>query len=246
MASKKIKFLGATGTQELINLLKADMRLKQDLLQFSEMPQPALYVGRVVQYVGKTNEKFTHGHFYKSSGYVWQEVYSSLSGKTWQLVDTLPPIADAEYDVLYFTANQYRELSGYVRGDEQYYELGTTREWVVVGTLPVWADARSDVIYFVVENNVLRGYVKDDDNADSFFELGGKVNYNEIDNTPTINGISTKNEEDKDAPKDVILNAVVKKYGDDGTYDEDGTDVPVNEMELHAFKDEEIAEMFGA
>ena len=72
---KKIKFMGVTATQELINLLKADFAEKQDIIQFIEMPSPVSYVGRDIEYVGETNMEFTNGHFYHSNGFVWEEVY---------------------------------------------------------------------------------------------------------------------------------------------------------------------------
>ena len=69
------KYLGPTGLTELINLIQADFQKKQDWLQFPEMPDPALYTGKVVQYTGITDPlTFTKGFFYYSTGLEWAMV----------------------------------------------------------------------------------------------------------------------------------------------------------------------------
>jgi len=171
-----IKYLGETSTQELINLIKADIDLKQNLMQFAAMPNYADYVGKIVQYVGNTNEKFTMGHFYKSNGFSWYEVYSALTIKAWELVDALPALEDAEWNIMYFLANKkFHTLKGFVRGEEQYYEVGTTKSWEIVDTVPAWEDANPDVIYFVLKDRQLVGHIKNEAETGKFYVIGDNV-----------------------------------------------------------------------
>lgn len=250
MARKKTKFMGVTSTQELINLIKADFAKKQDIIQFTEMPSPVECVGRDYQYVGETTMEFTNGHYYHSNGFVWEEVYKGLDGKTWGIFDTLPSYSSADFDTLYFV-RQGDMLVGWVKGETQMEPVTSTSSWQLVTSLPLWATAKNDVLYLVLENNTLKGYVKNPNTIDEWYEMGGgKTNFNELDNTPTINGIPLKNEIEPDSPKEVVLNATVQKYPESAHWDEHATypvaatPVPVNEIELQAFTDTEIEQVF--
>ena len=170
-----IKYLGETTTQELLSLIKADLALKQSLLQFAAMPDCAKYVGKIVQYTGKTNEQYTMGHFYKSNGFSWYEIYSSLTIKAWELVDALPALEDAEWNIMYFTTDKFHVLKSYVRGEDQYYEVGTTKSWEIVTAVPAWEDANPNVIYFTVNNGVLLGHIKNNDEEGKFDLIGNNI-----------------------------------------------------------------------
>ena len=56
---------------------------KQDKMQFTEMPSPYTYLGKIVQYVGPTNTQYTNGLFYQgdydsaSLQYIWQPIGTS-------------------------------------------------------------------------------------------------------------------------------------------------------------------------
>lgn len=56
---------------------------KQDKMQFTEMPNPYTYLGKIVQYVGPTNTQYTNGLFYQgdydsaSLQYIWQPIGTS-------------------------------------------------------------------------------------------------------------------------------------------------------------------------
>ena len=246
---KKIKFMGVTATQELINLLKADFAKKQDIIQFIEMPSPVSYVGRDIEYVGETNMEFTNGHFYHSNGFVWEEVYKGQYGKTWGIFDTLPSYSDADFDTIYFV-RQGDMITGWVKGDTQMEPITSTSSWQLVTALPSWATAKNDVLYLVLEGDTLKGCVKNPDVTDEWYEMGGgKTNFNELDNIPSINGISLKNTVDPDQPKEVSLDATIQKYPESAHWDEHAvypaaaTTLPVNEIELQAFTDEEIAQV---
>lgn len=253
--AKKNKYMGKTATQELINLIQDDFAKKQDIIQFVEMPSYVQFVGRTVQYVGETTAEFIQGHLYHSTGFAWTEVYKNLDGKTWQLTDTLPVWADAEFNVVYYVPNEYNELTAYIKKDAGgFYALGGNGSWVIVSTLPDWADARDDIIYFVDDGVALKLYIKDPNTTDAWHELSGgsgTINYNELQNTPTINGKSTKNLADPSLPLDVKLEMKVKKYPDSDHYDPaavypaTATDVPVDQIELEAFTDQEIEDLYN-
>lgn len=104
--AKKNKYMGVTATQELINLIKADFAKKQDILQFIELPPVAQHVGRIYEYVGETTLHFVNGHFYRSTGFEWKEVYTALDGRTWQYVTVLPSYDEADFATLYAVADE--------------------------------------------------------------------------------------------------------------------------------------------
>lgn len=247
---KKTKYIGVTATQELINLFKADLAKKQDIVQFTKMPSPVSCVGRVYEYVGETNMEFTNGHFYHSNGFVWEEVYKGLDGKTWGVFDTLPTYSVAGFDTIYFVM-QDDVITGWIKGATQMEPITSPSSWQLVAALPSWATAKNNVLYLVLNDMILTGYVKNPDVIDGWYEIGGgKTNFNELDNISTINGISLKNTVDPDQPKEVVLNATVQKYPEAALWDEhavypvDPTLVPVNELELKAFTDEEIQQVY--
>jgi hypothetical protein len=249
MAKKKIKYLGVDGTQEFINLVKADLAKKQDIIQFTEMPSPIECIGRVYEYVGETNMYFQNGHFYHSNGFNWSEVYKGIDGKTWGIFDRLPPYDMADFETIYFIYTN-GALEGYIKGETRYEQITSSHTWDIVSAKPRWEDADNDVIYFIIDRGRLQGYVKNEEEPDAWYELGGKVNFNELDNIPSINGISLKNEAEPDSPKEISLNAKVQKYPESAHWDEHAaypaaaTPVPVNEIELQAFTDTEIEQVF--
>lgn len=247
---KKTKYMGVTATQELINLLKADFAKKQDIIQFVEMPSPVTYVGRTIEYVGETNAQFTNGHFYHSDGFNWIATYESLENKTWALVDSLPAYSDADFNTIYFV-KQGDMITGWIKGETQMEPITSTSSWQLVTALPPWSTAKNDVLYLVLNGSTLTGCVKNPDVTDEWYQMGGgRSNFNELDNIPSINGISLQNTVDPAQPKEVSLDAKVQKYPDSAHWDEHAvypptpTDVPVNELELKAFTDEEIQQVY--
>ena len=246
----KIKYMGVNSTQELINLLKADLAKKQDIIQFTEMPDPVDCVGRTFQYVGETNMQFTNGHFYHSNGFTWEETYKGLDGKTWEIVDSLPSWSAANYDTIYFVYED-GSLTGYVKGIDKMECITSDKTWAIVNALPPWATAESDTMYLVLSGSTLKLYVKNPDVTDEWYELGGgKSNFNELENIPTINGIPLQNTDSPDEATEIELKLKSKKYPDSPHYDPSAIypsvaeGVRVNELELESFTDEEITELW--
>ena len=247
MAEPKKLYMGPTSTQELINLLKADLAKKQDIIQFTVLPNPEDAVGRCYEYVGPTTMYFTNGHLYHSTGFEWEEIYKGLDGKSWQIVDALPSYADASFDLIYFVWED-GSIAGYIKGDEQMEKITSDHTWELTTSLPAWDTAKDDTIYFIPKDGRLSGFVKDVSEEDSWYELGGKANFNELDNIPTVNGISLKNEAEPDEPKEVVITTPVHRHMDDDAYDVDAPiedeDVPVHEVELTAISNEQIDEIW--
>lgn len=255
MAEPKKLYMGPTSTQELINLLKADLAKKQDIIQFTVLPDPVDAVGRCYEYVGPTTMEFTNGHLYHSDGFLWTEVYKS-GGRTWQVVLSLPPYSEADFETIYFVYEDGK-VKGYIKGPEQMDLITTTNSWELVPSLPAWDSCKSDTIYFLVENGRLNGYVRNDNPSseeDKWYELGGKVNFNELDNTPVINGINTKNEAEPDSPKEIELVATVQHYEapsaghaweEDTPYMAEPVKARVNEIAFEAFTDEKLEQIYN-
>ena len=250
MADIKKLYMGPTSTQELINLIKADLAKKQDIIQFTKLPAPEDAVGRCYEYVGPTTMEFTNGHLYHSDGFTWEEVYKGQDGKTWQVVASLPPYDDADFDTIYFI---YRDgkVEGYIKGPEQMDLITSTNTWKMVTNLPAWADARIDTLYLLLEGDTLKGCLKNPNTVDEWYEMGGgKTNFNELENTPTINGLETKNTIDPRSPKELVLSTPVQKYPDsahwdkDAVYPDEPTDIPVTELGLTAFTDTRLKELW--
>lgn len=240
--TKKRKAMGVTATLELCNMIKADLAKKQDIIQFVEMPCYVEYTGRIIQYVGESTPKLIRGHFYHSNGFAWNEVYDGEGGGT-QIVDILPPASAAEYNKIYLTVNEHNEVKAFLKKDENsYYPLTVDSNFLVVANLPSWEDAREDRMYFIVDGDKVSMYLKNPDVVDAFFELtgGGASNFNELENTPTINGISLKNEDDPEVAKNIQLNAKVQKHNADDSYPDEPTEFPVNELFLKALTFDEL------
>lgn len=178
------------------------------------------------------------------------------SNSSWLLVRSLPAWATADPYVLYLLLDDGM-LTGHVKDPDnegEWFELTDENDssWEIVPAKPAWSVASPSTIYFVDDSGILTGYIKDVDHADTWFEIGGAgtVNYNELENAPTINGIPTQNTDDPSQPLDVELNATVQKYPEsehydpDAAYPTDAAPVPVNEVELKAFTDDEIRQIY--
>ena len=72
------KYLGVTGLKELIILTQNDLAKKADTLQFDTMPDPNMYIGKLIQYVGASDTRFTCGHSYYSNGTEWQDTVDTV------------------------------------------------------------------------------------------------------------------------------------------------------------------------
>ena len=219
MADKpKIKFMGVEGTQELINLIKADFAKKQDIIQFTEMPSPVECVGRDYQYVGETNMHFQNGHFYHSNGFTWSEVYKGLDGKTWQLIDSLPPYDSADFETMYFVYNDEGSVQGYIKGPEKMEPISTTHTWKIVSGLPAWEDARVDTMYLVNADNKIEVYIKNPEESDKWYSLKLKAKVWQY-------------------PDEA-------HYDEDAQYPDEPEEFNLAEMELKAIRDSDIKRLF--
>lgn len=99
------KYITLENLTRLANKIKADIQLKQDQLQFAELPDAATCSGKVVQYVGDDTAELKAGAFYKSDGTVWAQVSVTETPQpveqTLTLVNSLPAWADADASKVY-------------------------------------------------------------------------------------------------------------------------------------------------
>ena len=96
------KYITLENLTRLANKIKADIRLKQDRLQFAELPDAAAYTGKVVQYTGEDTAELKAGVFYKSDGTAWTQVsVTETPEQNLVIVNQLPAWADADAGKLY-------------------------------------------------------------------------------------------------------------------------------------------------
>lgn len=166
------KYLGPTGLTELINLIQADFQKKQDWMQFPEMPAAAEYVGKVVQYTGITNDTYTKGFFYYSTGLEWVGISVASAVET---VTTLPAWSEGKDGVIYYVTSEHvcyvRSLT---EGEWLPITDGDSKSFEIVDALPAYDAADPKIIYMVVgDDDIVTGYIKDANITGKFYQLGG-------------------------------------------------------------------------
>lgn len=111
-------------------------------------------------------------------------------------------------------------------------QVNVTDALVICEELPEWDEARSDVLYYVVPERML--YIKNPRYRSKWFTptIGGPTDFNNLEFTPTINGIATAGEVGE--THDVKLEATVN-----------GAKTAVNELELEELSAADITSMFG-
>lgn len=99
------KYITLENLTRLASKIKADIQLKQDQLQFAELPDATTCSGKVVQYVGDDTVELKAGAFYKSDGTTWAQVNTTEVPEpieqTLALVNSLPAWADADASKVY-------------------------------------------------------------------------------------------------------------------------------------------------
>lgn len=204
--------------------------------QYEELPNAQEFIGKVVQYIGPSGLNRKQGYFYCSNGVDWIEWQVSSPLIT---CGTLPIWSSAKPDVLYFVTN---EAKVYTKGSEDGEWLtvagNTGKPFAIISALPAWADASVNKIYLLATpgSTYVTGWVKDPEHENEWHKLGGTgdgvSDYNNLDNTPTINGMPTRGVAGQS--HDIKLEVNV-----------DGVEVPVNDLDIEAYKDSEITEAFG-
>ena len=204
--------------------------------QFDEFPSPVEYAGKVIQYIGPSGLNCKRGYFYCSNGLNWIEWQVSAAAV---VCNALPIWTAANDGVLYFVAP---EASCYIKGQEvdEWVKVTDNKPFELVADLPTWHDGIDNKIYLKTEPGATAvvGWVKNPDRVGEWLKLGGisagqgTSDYNDLENTPTINGMTTKG--DAGRSRNVELNATVN-----------GENIPVNELEIESFSDTEIDEAFG-
>ena len=132
----ELDYMNKQRTQELIDEIKRRLALKQDVIQYAEMPEASAdLAGKVVQYIGFGNV-YTHGAYYhiiteQSAGsdptYAWKKVIYSkedidaliAAAGHFEAVDALPT-TDIKTNVIYLVPKT-ETLSGYTATDNTFY-----------------------------------------------------------------------------------------------------------------------------
>lgn len=263
------KYLGPTGLTELINLIQADFQKKQDWMQFPEMPDAALYHGKVVQYTGITNDTYIKGFFYYSTGLEWVRIAVSSSA---EVCATLPAWDEAKPGFIYYVTSKH---ACYIKGSERDVWLdiagGDYKSFEIVDTLPDWDAADPEYIYMVpsADGSTVTGYIKDANITGKFYQLGGSVKGFELvttlpdyaDANPDILYLVTNGTKLTGYVKDIntadqffelsdVTTATIKRYAEsehydpDAVYDDEGEEFELDGSEFVAFKDKEIKDLY--
>lgn len=267
--SKINKYLGPTGLTELINLIQADFQKKQDWMQFPEMPDATLYHGKVVQYTGITDDTYTKGFFYYSTGLEWVNIAISNAVE----VSTVLPDWDTAKDgVIYYVSS---EGTCYIKGSEKDTWLdiaGTNKSFEIVTALPAYDDADPLIIYMVpaADGSTVTGYIKDANTAGKFYQLGGgsvkgfelvvtlpayadadpDILYLLVNGTKLAGYVKNVNEAGEFYELSGAAIATIKRYAEsehydpDAVYNDEGEEIELNGLEIVAFKDEEIRDLY--
>lgn len=265
------KYLGPTGLTELINLIQADFQKKQDWMQFPEMPDATLYHGKVVQFTGITDDTYTKGFFYYSTGLEWVNIAVSSSVK---VCATLPAWDEAKPGFIYYVTSEH---ACYIKGSERDIWLdiagGDSKSFEIVDALPDWPAADPMYIYMVpsVDGSTVTGYIKDVKTTDKFYQLGGgsvkgfelvmtlpdyadanpEVLYLVINGTKLTGYVKDINTADQFFELSGAATANIKRYAEsehydpDAVYDDEGEEFELNGSEFVAFKDEEIRDLYN-
>ena len=94
------KYITLENLTRLANKIKADIRLKQDQLQFAELPDADAYTGKVVQYIGEDTTELKAGAFYRSDGTAWVQVSVTETPEPADL-PTFTAISDADIEAAF-------------------------------------------------------------------------------------------------------------------------------------------------
>lgn len=99
------KYITLENLARLAGKIKAGIQLKQDQLQFTELPDAAAYTDKVVQYVGDDTAELKAGAFYKSDGTAWTQVSATETPEPVEqnlvIIGQLPAWADADANRVY-------------------------------------------------------------------------------------------------------------------------------------------------
>lgn len=124
------KYITLENLTRLAGKIKAGIQLKQDKLQFAELPDPTTCSGKVVQYIGDDTAELKAGAFYKSDGTTWAQVSVTETPEPVEqalaIVDQLPAWADADASKVYAVRQNgvvYTTI---------YYALETSEEGLVL------------------------------------------------------------------------------------------------------------------
>lgn len=194
--------------------------------------------------------------------------------KSFQIVDMLPAYDAADPKIIYMVVGDDYTVTGYIKSGTagRFYQLGggSVSGFKVVTALPDWSAADANLLYLVPDGKYIIGYVKNPNEADKFWQLGSdalapfevgatlpawstaktdKIYFVKTPGKKELKGF-VKNEDEGGWNKFGQPTVTIQKYPDsehydpDAVYPDEGTEVDVSELEIVAFKDREIKNLY--
>lgn len=194
--------------------------------------------------------------------------------KSFEIVATLPAYDAADPKIIYMVVGDDYTVTGYIKSETvgKFYQLGggSVSGFKVVTALPDWSVADANLLYLVPDGKYIVGYVKNPNETDEFWQLGSDA-LAPFEVVATLPAWSTaaadmiyfvktpgkkelkgfvKNEDEGGWNKFGQPTVTIQKYPDSEHYDpaavypDEGTEVDVSELEIVAFKDEEIRDLY--
>ena len=194
--------------------------------------------------------------------------------KSFQIVDTLPAYDAADPKIIYMVVGDDYTVTGYIKSGTagKFYQLGggSVSGFKVVTALPDWSTADANLLYLVPDGKYILGYVKNPNETNKFWQLGSdalapfevvatlpawstaaadKIYFVKTPDKKELKGF-VKNEDEGGWNKFGQPTVTIQKYPDsehydpDAIYPDEGTEVDVSELEIVAFKDEEIRDLY--
>lgn len=194
--------------------------------------------------------------------------------KSFEIVASLPAYDAADPKIIYMVVGDDYTVTGYIKSGTagKFYQLGggSVSGFKVVTVLPDWSTADANLLYLVPDGKYIIGYVKNPNETDEFWQLGSdalapfevgatlpawstakadKIYFVKTPGKKELKGY-VKNEDEGGWNKFGQPTVIIQKYPDsehydpDAVYPDEGTEVDVSELEIIAFKDKEIKDLY--
>lgn len=194
--------------------------------------------------------------------------------KSFEIVASLPAYDAADPKIIYMVVGDDYTVTGYIKSGTagKFYQLGggSVSGFKVVTTLPDWSTADANLLYLVPDDKYIIGYVKNPNETNEFWQLGSdalapfevgatlpawstaksdKIYFVKTPGKKELKGF-VKNEDEGGWNKFGQPTVTIQKYPEsehydpDAIYPDEGTEVDVSELEIIAFKDKEIKDLY--
>lgn len=222
----------------------------------------------LIYYVTSENKAYVRDNETEGN---WFDLSGGEGASAFLIVASLPLWTDADPNKIYLLVeSDGSTVTAYVKSTTigKYYQLGGGADAQIVSVLPVWAAAKDNTVYYVINGTKLDGYVKNGSTQNAWYEIGG-ASFKVVTTLPTwlsadattiyfvpsergtLTGyIKNTDETGKFYQLGSEALAKIKKYPDSVHYDknaeypEDFEEFDLNGLEIEAFTDADITELF--